>query len=626
MKKKIASMMMATFILGGVCMPATGCGKRGGIQIDHTKTQLYISNHDAGIGRSWIEAVGAAFAEDFANYSFEEGKQGVQVIYNHNSRIGQANFYETIERDADYVYFAENIDYAMYGRKFADVTDIMGKGAITGVDENNNFIRESNSIANKMDSQMLIHLDMDGSTEVQYNAFPYYLGLKNVNYNIDLWSEKEFYFSKDGAPSEIVAKALNENGDIAKAKMAYESELAKIKAGEESMYWFFANKDGKTTIDGVTYDVGLSAGPDGKYDTPDDGLPATYEEFYLLLDKMSSGVTPFIWTGHNAGYADQLTTALWQNHAGAEDLKVYYTLNGTLDNLVEIGTNGKVVKIGGELQTNSHTFAGGQTDGYEAQRMISKYYALEFAEKIAKTSTWTHTACYDSTSQSEAQNKYLTQGYTASGKPIAMLMDGSWWQQEADTTFEIMAKQNVKYKKSNRNYGMFYLPVATIDRFVEKYENGEKNTIVAANDSYSFINGNLAEGSAALAVSKAFLSYTASDKAIGIFMEHTNMLRPFQTEISDEVKQTLSPYGQNLLTYKEYSTVLYSYTDNQFIKANRTVFKNAHDGWNWHSYTATMGEKVYPITSIRNALGKGVTGETYFEGLYNYYKNVCGLW
>ena len=40
--------------------------------------------------------------------------------------------------------------------------------------------------------------------------------------------------------------------------------------------WIFVDHDGKDK-DGEEF--GLSAGPDGKYGTFDDGMPATFEEF-----------------------------------------------------------------------------------------------------------------------------------------------------------------------------------------------------------------------------------------------------------------------------------------------------------------------------------------------------------
>ena len=78
---------------------------------------------------------------------------------------------------------------------------------------------------------------------------------------------------------------------------------------------------------------------------------------------------------------------MFVNHEGKERLGVYYSLNGTLDNLVKFrdGVTMMFEEDGVTPQTESYTFYGGKKDGYNAQRMIGKYYALQFAEKTAFT-------------------------------------------------------------------------------------------------------------------------------------------------------------------------------------------------------------------------------------------------
>lgn len=626
--KKWTSLLMAGVVGAGVCVSAVGCGGGGGGEkIDNAKTQLYISNFDAGIGRTWVERLGDNFAKDFENYSFEEGKKGVQVVYNHNTKNKTASFLDALEQDEDTIYFTEQIDYSYYYNKFYDVTSIMKEGAITGVDVNGNITRENVSIVSKLDPTLLNFLNKGTAENEKYHALPYYLGLKNVNYDVDLWSDNKYFFSEGGCPSEIVAKALKENGDVDAAIASYYTELKKLQAGQSSDYWWFVDRDGKAEVDGVSMDFGLSAGPDGKYDTFDDGLPATYEEFYLLLNKMSAEVTPFIWPGSNPGYADGFTTALWHNNEGAENLKTYYSLNGTMDNLVKLDQNGEIVKDsnGKPVIDEPVTFTGGKDNGFEIQRSVEKYYALQFAQKIGQTDEWTNVACYDGTTQSSAQSKFLTQGNTVTGQNVkrtAMLMDGCWWQQEASATFDIMAKTDSKYAKENREFAMLALPNSTIERMVKRKTNNEKLVTVAANDSYAFINGGLKEGDPLLAVAKAFMSYIHSDKSLNIFTEVTNMFRPFDYEITTETEGKLSLYGKNLMKYRDNLQVVYPYSNNSFMNGNYSVFKNLSDGWNWHSYTDLMGEETYPIDALHNERSKGATADDYFEGLYNYYKNT----
>ena len=638
--KKIFSTLMAVVMILVLAITSVGCGGDTGVKIDKTKTQLYVSNLDLGVGRSYIESIGKAFEEKFKDKSFEEGKTGVQVLYNHNTNINGNAFYESMQSDRDNVYFTENVSYLQYAHKFMDVTDSINSPAVTGYDvASDSYTYESNTIASKIDNVMLTFLNRGTESAPVYRAFPFYLAIKSVNYNADLWNEKNFYLAKGGAPSEYVALTIAGKDNFANnaeyqaalttAKQNYEIEMAKIKKGEQSQTWTFVDANGVFTITDEngnktgTMDLGLSAGPDGVYDTFDDGFPATYDEFYALCDKMvASNVTPFIWTGANPGYADMLTQSLFTNDMGLERTKVYYSLNGTIDNLVKL-QNGKIVTQDGKpVIDDPVTFTGGEENGYDAQRSISKLYALQFAEQIAKHPKWTISACYDSNSQSEAQNYYLKQGYTIKKKnKNAMLMDGAWWQQEANKTFEAMAKVDSKYAKENRNFGVLPLPSSTIDRFAEKAENKEKNVIVTENDSFCFINDNIDKNSPQYEVSRLFMSFFNSDDMAGLFTAKTNMLRAINVDLkNNEYWNQMSPYGQSFVEFGEGVEVMYPYTTNEFMNNNRSIFKNTRDAWQFHAYKEGVGEYSFPITGIKKF---GWTAKDFFEGIYNYYTTIA---
>ncbi len=630
--KRIVSSLLAFALSSGVAVSWVGCGDDDTIKIDHTKTQLYYSNYEAGIGRSWVEKTMAAFEEEFKDYSFEENKVGVQVIPYHN-RVDTTDSMEANLPDAvNNIYFTEGFDYMKFATKglFYDITDVMTQGAITGVDENGDFVREDKTIASKLDPTFLDFLDIQKNGQTSYFAVPYYLGNKGLIYDRDLWNEQCFYFGKDGCPSEWIVQAMTE-GDISleTAKTNYANDL---KADFKVAYKMVNAAGVWTTYDANgnvenSIEIGLSAGPDGKYNTFDDGLPSTLDEFYVLLDLMvGSSLTPMIWTGKNPGYADMLTLGLWQNDAGVDELKVYYGLEGTMDSLVKIGTDGKIVKdASGAIQTESKTFDGSGAQGYDVQRSISLLYALQAAQKIKENPAWRHDDGYDtSVSHSVVEGKYLRSVEAAkstSEKRIAMLMDGAWWQQEASSVFSSMAAKDEKYSKANRDFGMLAFPNTTADRLAERIENDEKQTVVSQNESYIFINGNLSEDSPQLKVAKTFLSYMNSDKCLEIFTQETNMLRPVRTEFSDEQKAGFSKYCRNVIEYLDNSNVVYPYSENSFVLKNKAYINNALGGWNFQSSPAGSGTNYkYPLTSIGKTAG--LSAETYFEGMYSFYSKT----
>ncbi|MBQ3506213.1 MAG: hypothetical protein IJA89_05530 [Clostridia bacterium] len=617
--KKVA-LLTAVLTLGSVVM-ATGCkGDDEEVEIDESKTQLYVANLDVGIGRTWVETLSKKFEDAFAGYSFEEGKTGVQVIINHDTSYA-GEFVEKSQTDANYIFFTESVDYAMYSKYMADVSDVMEQGAITGVDASGNFIRESKPIAEKIDGDFLEYLNVANTSEpALYRAMPYYLGMRVVNYDIDLWSDKQFYFAKGCAPSEIVVQAIENETDLPTAIAAYETEIGKLKAGESSDYWAFVDKNGTFKSGATTLQLGLSAGPDGKYDTFDDGLPATYDEFYLLCDKMAANnVTPFIWAGSSPNYAENLTRSLFQNDAGVDTLKTYYSLEGKVDNLVKFDGNSVVVQNGKPV-LESYTFTGGEEDGYNVFRLENLYNALQFVEKVVRNDSWTSLSCYDETSMVDAQAKYLTTGNTAGGNRIAMLLDGSWWQQEATSTFEIMEKKDSKYAKVNRNFSVLPLPDSTIERHIKRIENDEKMTFVTANDSYMYVNGKLKEGSVEMEVTKAFLSFISNDDNILTFMETTNMLRPLTPDydaVDQDRYNELSAYSKRLIELQQNANVVYPYSEKAFAQNNSSIWDNFVSFPN-----ASIGQHNYPMQAMRNNQDKGLNAKLYFEGVYKYFKDT----
>ena len=612
--------MMAILMIFAIGLTNVGCKRESAFEeIDETKTQLYVSYLDQGVGREYIEAIGRQFEIDFAEKSFEEGKTGVQVLYNPNTDINAASFYESsIEGDTYNVYFTEYINYKQWASKFMDVTDIMNAPAITGYNaQTGEYTTETKAIKDKVDPVLLEFLNVSNGTTKEYRGLPFYLAIKSVNYNADLWDEKGFYLCS--APSDYVANAIKNGTDLNVAYANYNTALANGL--------LFGNAKGEVKIGDQLVAVGLSAGPDGKFGTFDDGFPATFDEFYALCNHIvTSEVVPFIWTGANAGYADMITQSIFTNDLGVERAKTYYTLNGTMDNLVKF-VDGKAQfdANGNPVIDEPYTFNGGATDGYEMMRTASKYYALQFAQKIATTSTWTHSACYDSTSQSEAQNKYLTEGFTKAGKPIAMLMDGAWWQAEANATFESMKLADSKWAKENRKFGVMSLPYANIETYASKVQNGEKNLIVTENDSVCFINNNIDKNSPQYEVSKVFMSYFNSDDMAGLFTAKTNMLRALDIDLTtNKYYDQISPYGKSFVDYKNGVDIMFPYTTNKLMNDNRNYFKNSRDGWQFQAFSETMGEQWKAIDTIHTYFtSKSIDGKHYYEAIYNYFKTIA---
>ena len=618
--KKLVTLIMACFMALS-SFAFVGCGNDDE-KIDKTKTQIYVSSFDGGIGSEWIESLGQVFAQRVQNYSFEEGRKGVQIIVKDTTDTGDYLQARMLSQDHD-IYFTEEVVYNNYVNAgiVYDMTDIMEQGAITGVDGSGNFTREATPVKDKVDDAFLDFLYTTKGTSSQkgYYAIPFYYAARGLIYDADLWNEKSFYLGKNGCPSEIVIAELAK-GESANIQAAISSYNAQIGGTLDSSY-VFVDKTGYSKVLGMNVG-GLSAGPDGKYGTADDGMPATIDEFYALMTKMTtSDVTPMIWPGASPNYAENLTNAFWQNDAGIEELELFYTLTGSTESLVKIN-NGNVVKENGVPVLESATFNGGVDNGYELSRSVYKLNALNFVNKICTTDAWTHDSCYDGTTNIQAQTNFLTTGITKEGSRIAMLLDGCWWQREATRTFDAVVKnKGEQYSKDNRDFGFLYLPNSSINRLVERVENNEGYTIVPSTSSYVFINQRLANNGMTerLEAVKAFVSFLQSDEALYLFAKNTSMSRGIFTDFTENQMNSLSKYCRSVIEYIDNANIVYPYTSNDLVNKNSSQFKNAADGWLWRTnISGSVGEKYFPIETMHDY---GVSPENYFCGMYNYYKN-----
>lgn len=614
MKKKatrVASLVMAGIATFGFANLGVACKKDNGVVIDKTKTQLYVSNLDLGIGRTWIESTGEQFEKDFAEYSFEEGKKGVQVLYDHTLVHG-GTLLSGMENSQAQVFFTEALDYLVAANgPTLPITDIISQPAITGVDANGEFTKETVNISTKVNSQMLDFLKHNG----EYYALPYYLAVKGIIGDMDLWNEKGFFFAKGGCPSESIVQAMQNGTGVNEAVAAYDASTISIDD------CVFVNANGE--YNGVK--LGLSAGPDGKYDTYDDGLPATFQEFYVLMDYMSArqSTIPMVWAGTTT-YHSMLTNAVMFKHMGAEQLNLMYSLNGTAKDLVVFNGDGSIKKgANGIPETEDVSIT--DANSYEIRRNAGAYYALQLSEKVAQSSDWTDDAvCYGGALNHIAtQSKYLTSVNTSGQKRIAMLIEGGWWQQESTQTFEIMEQQNSKYSKANRNFKIIPTPWANGAVFAEKVAQNAKDISFFTNNSFCFLNGNLKEGTAARKVAETFFSYAHSDKIMSLFTEKTSIVRALNYKVDETTLSKVGPYTKNYVEYvTEYSDIVYPYSGSTTFKTKFSYFDTSGTSL-FQTQVAGIGDFSYPIASFNNStyVSQGLTPDKWFKGLYEYRRN-----
>ncbi len=510
--KRASKITVAMLMLVALCASMfTACAPQALNPEDSTKSKLIVNNYAGGFGEDWINNVEKRFEEAYANVSFEEGKMGVDVVINHNKDQGET-YLSKIDAMEDEVFFPGNIYYHEWvtSGKMLDITDV-----ITGASEADG----GKTILDKMTQAEKDFYSVDGA----YYAIPHHESQPGIVYDKDLFEAKGLYFAKNGAPSEDYA-------------------LDKDTAGGYSGTTAYTGKGEK------------SAGPDGKHGTSDDGLPATYEEFFTLCEYMkvpSVGVTPFIWTGKTKGYyTNLLLAALAADYEGAEQLAMQYSYTGTATNLISVGADGKITELPDEEITVD--------TGYKMYSSAGRYYALKFLETIIDNNYYAE-ACFGSRTHLEVQADFMKTTKTKENA-VAFMVEGNWWENEATGTFNDLVKYypDGGYAKTDRNFAFLPLPKATNDKI------GEGITVTTTEVSLGFIKNSIAESKIELA--KTFLQFCYTDASLNEFTKTTGLPAALQYELDEAIYDSLSSYGKSICDIK--NTVVKPYGNNDIFKNN----------------------------------------------------------
>ncbi len=382
MKRTVAISMLVTLCLSIFA----ACGPKPLNVDDGTKSKLIVNNYAGGFGEDWINNVEKRFEAAYANVSFEDGKLGVDVVINHNKDQGES-YLSKIDAMEDEVFFPGNIYYHEWvtAGKMLDISDV-----VTGANDKDG----GKTILSKMTQEEKDFYSVNG----KYYAIPHHESQPGVVYDKDLFQAKGLYFAKNGAPSEDYA-------------------LDKETAGGYNGTISYTGKGDK------------SAGPDGRHGTSDDGLPATYDEFFTLCKYMTTpsiGVTPFIWTGKTKGYyTNLLLAALAADYEGSEQLAMQYSYTGTAKNLISIDANGTIKELPDE-EISVDT-------GYKMYSSAGRYYALKFLETIIDNNYYSP-ACFGSRTHLEVQADFMKTTKTRENA-VAFMVEGNWWENEASGTF-----------------------------------------------------------------------------------------------------------------------------------------------------------------------------------------------
>ena len=543
--KKIAMIGLAALLAFG-SVACSGGGGGGNKKIDATKTQLNVTTFEGGYGTAWLEAVKARFEEAYAEVELEPGKKGVQVWIKEDRNLTHELLVQNLEGSEQEVFFTEAVNYGdLQERGLLYDISSMVTGTIAG---------ETTSIEGKMRD---VHKDYFKADDGKYYGIPFYEANYGIVYDVDLFEKELLYFAAEGKGDK--------NGFV------------------------------------KTENTARSNGPDGKAGTSDDGLPATYDEFFKLCDNMvSKGITPITWNGKNPQYVNALVEALQADYEGQESMFVNYSNDGTVELVESINDDGSL---------NMYEVDITEENGYLTwTRQAGKYYGLKFVERL--TANENYYVKKDVVSPSyehlDAQNAFITGKFIDSNPTYGMLIDGSWWHNESSNTFKAAAKKFGEQKAGAmaRRFGFMPLPKATQEKV------GEDFNILEVNRSICFVNGNLEAKKAT--VVKEFLQFCHTNKSLAEFTSKTYTCKPYTYTMTEAELNAIPYWGRELYRMHNEANFMTTYSSAPLYQLNENAYTQY---WNAEMFKSSKsGNGVVTEAMILNK----VSAKDYFNGLAEY--------
>ena len=554
-KRKSKLGIIAMCLTMAVVMGTTvGCGKNpfisGNEEEDATKTQIYVGTLNQGFGKAWLEEAAARFTELKKDESYESGKKGVQIFVDPlnigNQIIG------SVSNERSEIIFNESIDYYAWVQRglVKDITKYVKSDLSEYGDE------AGSTIESKLYSAAKDYYLYEG----KYYGIPFYESTFGVIYDIDVFSDNNLFMDK--------------NGEFALSSQS---------------------------------DPNASAGPDGDASTViDNGLPATYSEFFALCDKIkkNSKLQPFTWNGQYPLYLSRMVQSMSMYLDGYTQSQSKFKLSGTINTIDSFDQSTPVVTE--KIITKDN--------GYETFASEGMYYALEFLQGLYDGKYYVEEYLNSNAySHLSAQNDFVTNNTKTTSnsikRDVAMLVDGTWFMNEAAGTLTALAKRDPEAGANERRFGLMPLP------HPDGWES-KKYTYLDTNFASCFVTAQTADWKMDLI--GEFLKFLHSDAELRKFTESTSTLRGFDYVTDwDTSSANLTPYAQQLISLRKYigDEVVYPISSNQLYANNITVLCTELTDF----FSATIGNNTYnnPFTAMSG--GSKISARSYFNGMKNYH-------
>ena len=519
-----------------------GCGKKAGSSDDPNKANLHIRTLNKGIGIKWLQNAAKMFEELYAeSEDFQQGRKGVKIHVDGDTAL-DGDYLNNNPLNDD-VYFTEQVDYRdlVAKRKLLDISDVLTADMQLYGDD------EGVTIKSKIDETMLDYLRVND----KYYGVPFYDSFYGLVYDVSLFKNERLYLIDDG--------------------------------GELS----FGDFD----------DPNITVGSDNIPGTPDDGLPATYDEFALLLTELHDrNITGFVTASNAKEYVADYLYNVVAHYEGVENMTLNLTLNGTASDLIDSVDNSGNITYKGTTTINPN-------NGYLVTRQAGRYYGLSFLKDVLMSRNDNYRFV---STHTDAQSAFIKSKNSASSPSVAMIVEGSWWENEAHSVIEREAERTGE----TTDYAIMPIPFVNAEKAAE---SGYKHTYLSLSRSFGLVSANTKN----VKLAKEFMRFLHSDKMLSKFTADTSITRPFNYEVSEEDQSKLSNYAKSLIYLKGHSNIVYPYSSLAKEVNNPSYFKKYYFCWK-----ATVDQVPYshPWDYFRNV--SSGTVKKYFDGIYAFFSDA----
>ena len=518
--KKIAKKTCAFIVAASSLLSVTACGPEVVGGLEEGKTNLSVAIYSGGYGTNWIDGAIERFEAKYENTSFADGEVGVNVIPNKDKSYTGNSLTTTVKNnDAINIYFAGEVPYReLYlDNALLDITDLVK-------DTKNE--QDGKTIESKFSNEYKEFLSENG----KYYAIPLYEAYNGITYDAGVFKSKKLYFSNKADTT---------------ASNRYPGTNAFVTGANDTK----------------------SCGPDGVFNTYDDGLPSTYQEFYKLMDKMTlNGVTPFVFSFNSTHYSNNLIISLFENYVGAEGVNA----------VVNYDTNGEEIEIVTGFDGNTPTVESKvltRENANQIKQSLGMYYASEFAQKVFGNNT-NYDTVNTATTHLDAMERFMKSGLDG-GNYIGMLLDGNWWYNEAtdDGLFKGLV-ETYPSTYQEKDFKFMPLPHQYAGTVTPRDESEVLTPVLLSGGTYAFISANIPQER--IKAAKAFLSFCYGDEELCKATEVSNgVLRAVNYDFSS-VSSTVNSYAQSVFAMREQainndSIVTYTSRDPIFL-SNMSYF------------------------------------------------------